>query len=1162
MRKLKFLMMMLFVMVFTSAQAQTHIWPRTYGTWNRLAPQNPGPVTGTIKVPVIFVDFKQQNSGGKGKDAWTDDAFMIDQVHQNSWISDLNESTGYGANKYFNDMSYGNVNVEFVKVGTYTATGNSATNADTYTNLVTQAVQNVTYSNWSNFDFNSDGFIDIVLLIYAGHAKNDRTSGGKTVTSAIYPRSGWTDGDGTVHNGTLINGYKFSRFSLIADLADYSINRDALSTAIHELGHGLFDLPDYYNKSGSQDPNMGLWDAMDYGMYYGGNVPVPGLSSFSKMLNGWLTPTELTKTGHYVLRPLTDNAECYMLKVNDNEYFLLEARNTNAGSWDSGLASGLVLTYVNESNNDWILYHGENGGKVTVKRADGANWAFNNFTSNFESQPFGPSVKAIPSTVNDIFDTKRVFNISINGDGSVEFDFMNLEEGMSLGDITNQTVVQVYNYNQLGSLVNDGGTIKAIGGSDNAVKAAYNDGRVFDPQYSAAFDETNTKNLWQIMSQNGQLYLVNVANAQTVDVNNPTAFISNPTVVNITEVPGKDNVYYISSATGKMSASVFMTSNYTADTYVLENHDPEGVVFKSTVNNYNSGQNLHITADLSTCQRSEENVLSLGENIDVWNGNHVHMFYTKATHELAVWLMRNQNETQRYDITLTSTDLVVDLLDNVLTVNGVQFTTADKPLLAGLTSLTTIVVGTSKSEEAKSSYASNYNISIGSYEYTPSPYPVSAIQEADPSTEWVFYQIPYTEPLSTDDVFGGETHQVKRKMETTTVDAWTLYDGTITPCNADLTGGTEFLILSDNGYWGLGAPLTTKKDKNKLASYPGPGNVSNGGTGLYTGEVNSAGNLYSFKLTSDNKLYNVGTGEYLYMFARGASDYYCEYTSDVNEATVFTVSGTGSQLVLEYWTPHINNVPTIHLYLSSPSYDGAKFYPSQSESKLSIYTRTNNAEVFTPVSEIISIRTVEGYGTYYRTEDAYKMPEGLTGYFIEDATNSGELNTLERYTSGMIVPSQTALLLHGAKADYTAEIWEEVETAGEQTAKVFDDAELNQMRGTRDENGYTYVQGGEYYYFKLSYKGDNLGFYWGEDNGAAFKLNKEHTAYLAVLQSTGIKSFALPNFEDDTTDLRAIRIEETETSINNKDIFNIAGQRVSNNYKGIVIKNGKKFLVK
>jgi hypothetical protein len=35
-------------------------------------------------------------------------------------------------------------------------------------------------------------------------------------------------------------------------------------------------------------------------------------------------------------------------------------------------------------------------------------------------------------------------------------------------------------------------------------------------------------------------------------------------------------------------------------------------------------------------------------------------------------------------------------------------------------------------------------------------------------------------------------------------------------------------------------------------------------------------------------------------------------------------------------------------------------------------------------------------------------------------------------------------------------------------------------------------------------------------------------------------------------------IENSELRIENYDYFNLAGQRVSKNYKGIVIKNGKK----
>lgn len=826
-------------LMLTAASASAYVWPRTYGPWDRL--NNGGTVTGTIKVPVIFISFSQTNS---------DDEYVISTTNQTAWMESLNGTTGYGASQYFNDMSYGNVNVQFVKVGSYTASGKSSTYSSTYTDLVSTAVQGVNYSDWSNFDSNNDGFVDMVLLIFAGHADGDYTSGNKSI-SGIYPRSGWLDfssnGNGTTISG--VSGLKWSRYLYVNDLASGSASRDNLATALHELGHALFDLPDYYNSSSgspSYGSNMGYWDTMDYGMYFKssgaqGVNAVPGLSAYSRMLNGWVTPRELTYGQHVTLRPLNEYPDACMIKtVNDNVYYILEARHAKSGSWDDGLASGLILTYVNEANtSSFIVNHNSNNGTVKVVRADGTTWTDSNYSSSISTQPYGPNVKSIPSSVNSIFATKTVENITVNSDGSVEFDFMggatnvchfefaNTSVDMTMGgtqinplsgtpagydgqisyasnnssvatvnaatgqvtavgvgtatitvtgtttanfeggtasytvivrevaqdvnSLADGTIVTLTNYYGLGNLVNDNGTIKALGGSQAAVDAAFSDGRGYNTAYATGFDKTNANHLWQVMTNEGQKYLVNVGTGKTVSVANPTVLATDPSAVTFTAVNGLSNVYAISTTANQyMSASVF-TQNVTN---VASNYSPNSSTFSYTVDNYDSSQTLRITADLSNCSSTNENVLSLGNNISAWDGAHVHMYYTKSTKQLLVWFLNNVSSGgQNKTITLSSNTLTVELNNNTLTVNGTAITTSDYAQLAGLTGLSTIEVGST--EGATRSKATNYNISVLSGEN--SQYPVSATSQ-DASTAWAINTVTNSgiTPLTTQQVFGGE----------------------------------------------------------------------------------------------------------------------------------------------------------------------------------------------------------------------------------------------------------------------------------------------------------------------------------------------------------------------------------------------------------------------
>ncbi|MDY5006447.1 MAG: hypothetical protein SPF12_08805, partial [Prevotella sp.] len=102
------------------------------------------------------------------------------------------------------------------------------------------------------------------------------------------------------------------------------------------------------------------------------------------------------------------------------------------------------------------------------------------------------------------------------------------------------------------------------------------------------------------------------------------------------------------------------------------------------------------------------------------------------------------------------------------------------------------------------------------------------------------------------------------------------------------------------------------------------------------------------------------------------------------------------------------------------------------------------------------------------------------------------------------------------------------------------------------------VKGNKYY--KLAYSDFNnktgLGFYWGADNGGAFKV-KSGTAYLEVpVTLSPAKGFAFGGDETGITNIDA-------NSSNSRVIYNLAGQRISDTVKpGLYIINGKKTVVR
>lgn len=197
--------------------------------------------------------------------------------------------------------------------------------------------------------------------------------------------------------------------------------------------------------------------------------------------------------------------------------------------------------------------------------------------------------------------------------------------------------------------------------------------------------------------------------------------------------------------------------------------------------------------------------------------------------------------------------------------------------------------------------------------------------------------------------------------------------------------------------------------------------------------------------------------------------------------------------------------------------------------------------------------TEAGYGTYYSSK-AYTMPEGVKGYTITG--NEGtSLVMKEAYAAGAVVPAKTALVVEGAANKYYTLV-------AESTDLTPDD---NKLHGS-DEAETTYVDGTDVKYYKLSYnnEGNNLGFYWGSENGAAF-TNGAHKAYLALnseMLLSQSRGFSLADLAHGvTTGINTTVKSATQSNF----IYDLNGRRINSlngAAKGVYIMNGQKVLVK
>ena len=183
-----------------------------------------------------------------------------------------------------------------------------------------------------------------------------------------------------------------------------------------------------------------------------------------------------------------------------------------------------------------------------------------------------------------------------------------------------------------------------------------------------------------------------------------------------------------------------------------------------------------------------------------------------------------------------------------------------------------------------------------------------------------------------------------------------------------------------------------------------------------------------------------------------------------------------------------------------------------------------------------------GYATMYYGNLALTVPEGVTATtYTEDVEES------TTYNAGEAIPAGEAVVLKGeANTEYTFELT---------TTDVAPDTN-NALMGL-DEAGETVAPAdGDYKFYMLSAKNGKVGFYYGTrcPNGEAFQT-AAHKAYLVVPVAAGAKECYIFG---ETTGINSIQNAEFAEG----SVYNLNGQRVDKNYKGVVIVNGKKLIKK
>ncbi len=424
------------------------------------------PHTGSPKALVILAEF-------------ADTTFTIQNTKQVFTNYLMNEGhfseTAYAQNRnykgvrgYFKDCSYGQFTPTFDVVGpvklpkpqTYYGAGN-----DNITDLMTDACNAVDNEvDFSQYDANGDGLVDLVYIIYAGHSANYRGN----ASTDIWPKSGTTILSKT------FDGKSIRRYGVSNELAGRENKKKEKETIngiglfCHEFSHTL-GLPDIYaygegNDAVDQDnQGMEFWDLMDGGTEVQlGRVPSPYLA-WEREAMGWMSIDTLTTDCHITnLKTIDNGGKAYKIlnPSASNEYIVLQS--IQKGGWNQGwgdkndsYAKGLLAYRISYPHDKVNIFDYPNNIKgkprVIVIPADGKVLSAKNsggkltkYATNLNNDlyPLGSKNSIDEFKMYDGSKLKcKIINITQNdANKTVSFKFITDVTGIQSAPITNLTI--------------------------------------------------------------------------------------------------------------------------------------------------------------------------------------------------------------------------------------------------------------------------------------------------------------------------------------------------------------------------------------------------------------------------------------------------------------------------------------------------------------------------------------------------------------------------------------------------------------------------------------------------------------------------------------------------------------------------------------------------
>lgn len=392
-------------------------------------------VTGKRKGLVILVNFKDvKMQANHTRDEWND-------YFNKEGYNKLGNSGS--VHDYFYNQSYGLFDLSFDVIGPVTVSKNMAAyggndsegNDVDPAGMVYEACQLAKQANpelnFADYDWDGDGRVDQVYIVYAGYGE---AADSYTLEDCIWQHE-W-DLTSAGYN-LYIDGKRINTYGCSSELNGYQgYNMDGIGTACHEFSHCL-GLPDLYDTAGNSY-GMDSWDLMDYGSYAGDGYQPVGYNSYEKWVSGWLQPTVLDKACYVKdIKPLSEQPEAYIIynEKTPTEYYLLENRQQTVN--DKKIPGhGMLVIHIDYDFAAWqnnTVNNNANHQRFTIVPADNRLSSQNNYADTYPGTTGNNQLTDTSTPAAKLFNAntdgrkylgKPITDIYESASGLVSFTFM------------------------------------------------------------------------------------------------------------------------------------------------------------------------------------------------------------------------------------------------------------------------------------------------------------------------------------------------------------------------------------------------------------------------------------------------------------------------------------------------------------------------------------------------------------------------------------------------------------------------------------------------------------------------------------------------------------------------------------------------------------------